>query len=321
MKRTVKILLITAAVLIVAGALLIGGALASAHWDLTALSGASYETNTVVIADAFRDISIVTDTDDIVFRPSDDGKCTVVFVEDGTERHSAAVQNGTLTIDVTADRKWSDGILSFSSRASSVTIFLPRGEYASLSIRESTGDISIPADFGFENVRIALSTGDVDCRASASGEIRIEGDTGRIRMEGAKADSLALSVTTGRVELRSVACGGTLELNVSTGKTFLTDVSCGRFVTGGSTGDLRMENVTAEGLVSVKRSTGDVELTSCDAGELQITTETGDVTGTLRSEKVFIVRSDTGKIDVPETVSGGKCAITTDTGDIRIQIQ
>jgi hypothetical protein len=40
----------------------------------------------------------------------------------------------------------------------------------------------------------------------------------------------------------------------------------------------------------------------------------------LLSEKVFITKSDTGRIDVPETVTGGKCKITTDTGSIRIYI-
>ena len=47
---------------------------------------------------------------------------------------------------------------------------------------------------------------------------------------------------------------------------------------------------------------------------------TGDVTGSLCSEKVFIARSDTGHISVPETVNGGKCSITTDTGDIIITL-
>ena len=48
--------------------------------------------------------------------------------------------------------------------------------------------------------------------------------------------------------------------------------------------------------------------------------DTGDVSGTLLTEKVFVVRSGSGKIRVPETVSGGMCKITTSTGDVSIQI-
>ncbi len=47
----------------------------------------------------------------------------------------------------------------------------------------------------------------------------------------------------------------------------------------------------------------------------------GDVKGTLLSEKAFFAESDTGDIDVPKTNVGGRCEITTDTGDIQIQIQ
>ena len=70
----------------------------------------------------------------------------------------------------------------------------------------------------------------------------------------------------------------------------------------------------------MERSTGDVRFDRCDAASLEIKTGTGDVTGSLCSEKVFIARSDTGHISVPETVNGGKCSITTDTGDIIITL-
>ena len=51
-----------------------------------------------------------------------------------------------------------------------------------------------------------------------------------------------------------------------------------------------------------------------------MTTDTGEVKGTLRSEKIFFTESDTGKISVPKSVTGGRCEITTDTGDIEIEI-
>jgi len=58
----------------------------------------------------------------------------------------------------------------------------------------------------------------------------------------------------------------------------------------------------------------------CDAGEIYVDTDTGDVSGTLLSDKVFIVKTDTGKIDVPNSISGGRCEIETDTGDVKISI-
>ena len=49
-------------------------------------------------------------------------------------------------------------------------------------------------------------------------------------------------------------------------------------------------------------------------------TDTGDVRGSLLSEKVFIVNTDTGRKEVPDTITGGRCEITTDTGDVKITI-
>lgn len=42
-----------------------------------------------------------------------------------------------------------------------ITVYLPKGEYAVLSINGSTGNIEIAEDFSFESVDIAISTGDV----------------------------------------------------------------------------------------------------------------------------------------------------------------
>lgn len=82
-----------------------------------------------------------------------------------------------------------------------------------------------------------------------------------------------------------------------------------------------MNHVIATEDLSIERSTGDVILEGIDAGEIDVKTSTGDVTGTLLSEKVFITETNTGRVKVPKTVTGGKCEIKTSTGDILIDIQ
>ena len=118
-----------------------------------------------------------------------------------------------------------------------------------------------------------------------------------------------------------MTCTGDVSVNVSTGKTVMTDVVCQNMDSNGSTGKISLQNVAASGTLSIKRSTGDVHFDGCDAAEIYVTTDTGSVTGTLLSEKVFIAASDTGRIDVPKTATGGRCEITTDTGDIRLSVK
>ena len=319
MSKATKIWLITAASLVTIGVILFASVMTAYHWDFSRLSTERFETNTHEISEEFSGIKMNTDTADILFAASSDNTCRVVCYEEEKMKHSVRVQDDTLMVSAADDRGWYEHI-GFSSHSPTVTVYLPQTEYESLTIQESTGDITLPKDFTFGSVDLDLSTGHVDSRASSLGRIRIKTSTGDIRLQDVFAGELDLTVSTGHVAVMSVSCEGNVGVSVSTGKTELTDISCNSFSSTGSTGNIALKNVLTEEKISIERSTGDVRFEECDAGEMEIQTDTGSVTGSLLSSKVFIVHSDTGKIDVPETTSGGKCKITTDTGDIKIII-
>ena len=266
---------------------------------MTACSSSEYETNVHEINEEVNSISIKTATAHIEFVPSDDGICRVVCYEEAKERHSIEVQNGTLTINVLNDKEWYDYI-GVNIDSPKITVYLPEVEYSSLTIEESTGDIKISKDFGFKSIDISLSTGNVKCYASATEAIKIVASTGDIYAENISA--------------------GSLDLTVSTGKVHLSDIMCKNLTSIGSTGDVSLINVLATEKISIERSTGDITLEFSDAAELFITTDTGNVKGSLLTNKVFITKTDTGRINVPNSITGGRCEITTDTGDIKISI-
>jgi len=321
MKKNTKGWLLLAAALILGGLLLFGVAMTMNHWDFSLLGSAKYEARTVDINDGFRNISIRTDEDDIVFLPSGSGKCRVEFYERDKVTHSAEVKGATLTIGVNDTRGPLDHIGLFSVGSPKITVYLPQREYASLVIEGDTGDVELPKAFRFESIAITADTGDVECQASASGPVGIHLSTGSITLGSASAGQLDLSVSSGDVDVYSVDCAGDVKLSVSTGKAVLSDLSCRSFLSDGNTGSILLTNVIAADRINIERSTGDVELDRCDASELYITTDTGDVRGTLLSEKVFLTQSDTGRIDVPKTISGGRCEISTDTGDITMTVK
>ncbi len=315
-----KLWIIIAISLLAVGFLIFSGAMIALSFDFTALSTVTYETNTYELSEDFNKISIDADAAEIEFVLSDNKQCKIVCVEKEKLKYSVAVKDKTLTIGTVNTRKWYDYIgISFGE--AKITVYLPKTEYASLHIKGSTGDIEIPKDFEFETVDISASTGAVACYASASELMKIKLTTGDIRVENASVGMLDLSVTTGGVTASSVNCEGDIKVAVSTGKTKLTDISCKGFISSGSTGKVILKNVIAAGNFSVERSTGDVIFEGSDAAEIYVKTSTGDVTGTLLSEKVFITETNTGSVDVPKTVTGGKCEIKTSTGDIKIDIQ
>ena len=319
MKGSTKFWLIASAVLIFSGSILFVGVMASVNWDFRRLATVQYVTNSHEITEAFENIALETDTADIRFVMSEDGKCRVECTEEEKATHSVAVNEGTLVIRVNDQRKWYEHI-GISIGSPRITVYLTKSEFARLSVRGSTGDVEVAKDFLFSEVDISLSTGDVRYGASASGNVRIKLSTGDLFVEGISAGSLELITSTGNVVASGTVCLGDFSVHVTTGKVRMTDVSCKNLTATGSTGDLLLTRVIAEERCAVERSTGDIIFERSDAAEISVITETGDVTGSLLTGKTFISHSDTGKVVLPDSTLGGRCEITTDTGDIRITV-
>lgn len=299
MGKNTKIWLLIAASLILTGCLIFGGVMTMLNWDFAKLSTHKYETNQYSISEKFDSISITADTADIIFLVSENDSVSVTCKEREKEKHSVFVEDGTLVIKLEDNRKWYDYI-SIHLGSPKITVSLPQGAYDALNISSHTGDIEIPQQFSFASADISLSTGDVNCQASTTEKLKIQTSTGDITVKNLSA--------------------GELELQVSTGRTVLTDVQCNALVSTGNTGNVCLRNVIATEKLSIERSTGDVTFDRCDAGEIVVKTDTGDITGSLLSGKIFLPESDTGKVDVPRTTTGGKCRLSTNTGDIKISI-
>lgn len=318
MSKSVKIWLVIGASLLLIGAIIFGGVMMALNWDFSKLSTIKYETNEYEISDGYKNIKVITDAADITFIPS--GNTKVVCYEDSKSKHSVTIQDDTLLIEIRNDKKWYEYIgINFASPK--ITVYIPESEYGALIINSSTSGVEIPKEFKFESIDISQSTGDVNCYATVMGDAKIKVSTGDITVKKAYFGSLDLKATTGRINVSDVECAGDLLIKVSTGNAKLTNVKCNDIISTGSTGDIILTNLIAAENIDIKRSTGNVKFDLCDASELLINTDTGNVKGTLLSDKVFIVKTDTGKINVPETTNGGKCKITTDTGDIKIEIK
>lgn len=319
MSRKIAVWLIVAAALLLLGGLIFGGAMTMLKWDFSKLSTVKYETNEYRISEIYQDITVMGGTADLVFVPSENAETTVTCYEQEYSKHTVSVRDGVLEIRVEDARQWYHyiGIHFVNPR---ITVALPSGQYGALFVQADTGDVEIPKAFTFESVEVAVTTGSVKNSASASGEVRIQTTTGMVNVDDISAGSLAISVETGMVAASGIRCAGDAELRMTTGKAEVTHVECRNFTSRGSTGRITMNGLWAEEKLSIERSTGDVKFDRCDAGEIFVKTDTGDVTGTLLTGKLFVTHTDTGRVKVPEAINGGKCQITTDTGDIKLSI-
>lgn len=319
MKKTAKFCLLIVSVLLILGLLAFAWVMTKYNWDFTKLNTVKYQTNTYGITESFNNIHLETDTADIVFAPTTDDKCSIICYEETKAPHSATVLDNTLSIKTVNKKSWYDYInINFSSPK--ITIYLPEAQYAALLISESTGDIEVPKDFNFDKVDISLSTGDVDF-SGVSKSLKIKTNTGDVSVKSTSVEKLDLKASTGAISVSGTACSGDTNLNISTGKTTLTDFKCKNLTSNGTTGDIYLSRVIATEKISITRDTGNVKFEGSDASEILVETDTGDIQGNLLTEKVFIATSDTGRVDTPKTITGGKCELSTDTGNIKITIK
>lgn len=318
MKKFVNIIILSSVFLILAGMIMFVIVLSVNKWDFGKFSIGSVSTNTYQIEEEFSNIMIEETTSDIDFVYVEDGNCKVVAKEYSKVSHLVEVTDGTLTIKEDDQRKWHEKLFNFSD--TKVTVYINQKVLNNLTIDTETGDVDINNKFTFSNILINGSTADVELYATTLESVLINLDTGDIEVSNTSCGNMDLKVSTGDIEIENLNCLNKLKITVSTGDVEIENVSCKDFSSDGSTGRITLNNVLVNNNMNIKRDTGDVRLNKCDAGSIDIETSTGDVRGTLLSNKIFNVDTDTGKKKVPESISGGICKIITDTGDIIIEI-
>ena len=319
MKTKLIIALVIAAGLIFIGIAVAACGFAMSGFDIKKLTTDPEITNYVTPEQDFDSIIIDATTADLKILPSTDGKCKIDLVERENLYFMPSVENGILTINEIDDRKWYEYI-GISWGNMSITLYLPKEQYDSLTVELTTGRAQIDSGLEFGKVDIKATTGSVKCEAKVTESLAIKCTTGLIYASGADVDTIKLKASTGSIELCNSSCK-TLEVEATTGSIKLSEVSgTGDFDIEATTGKINLSDVVTEGDLTIEADTGDVIFKRCDAANLNITTDTGDVEGSLLSSKVFFYETDTGDVELPRTDEGGKCNIETDTGDITVTI-
>lgn len=257
----------------------------------------SEETKIYNINEEYDDIKIDADILDINIHLSNNEN-KIVYTENKKIKIETNIVDGVLTINQKDDRKFYDKLFDFSDLE--MDLYLTKDLINCLNIENSTGDIEIDKGITFYDVNIVNSTGDVEFKSNVSNNLKIVNSTGDVNIE-------------------NIIVLGNSEIKTSTGDIELINVKSNNLDLKVATGDIELSKVISINELKINGSTGDVELDEVDASDIYIEVDTGDVEGTISSSKIFIARSNTGYIDVPETTIGGICKIITSTGNIKIR--
>lgn len=321
MSKTKKIVLIVACVVVGVGLIVSGIGLYSLGFDFRELETYKLQTRVYELEEDFTTLHVDMRTADLILLPAQDNKTKVVCLEKENEPHTVLVADGALKIQTENHRKWYDYI-GFGFGGQEVTVYLPKSEYAKITVEMNTGDISVAKDFSFGQVKITVDTGDVVWSAGVGESLAIETDTGDIEVRSLSSEAvMQFTSDTGDMDIFDITCK-TLKMKTDTGDLELDKITVTESAgIQATTGDLELEGVLVGNTLSIQTTTGDVEIGNSDAETIKIVTNTGDVEGVLLSDKIFVAKTDTGKVDVPKTTSGGVCEVNTDTGDIQFRIK
>ena len=222
------------------------------------------ETHEYEIKECFKDITIIADTADIQFILSENLTSYVVCEEEKNAKHSVAVKDNTLRIEVYDNQKWYEHI-AINISAPKITVYLGKGEMGNISIKSDTGNISL------NNI-------------NASGKIAVEADTGNIKLAACDACEVSINNDTGNIILDDVIATGKLAIETDTGNVKFEACDASEVFIETDTGDVTGSFLTDK-VVFAESDTGNIDVPKVIADEkCEIITDTGNIKITIEQK-------------------------------------
>lgn len=319
MKKGKKIALIAAGCMILVGLVMAAGGLAAARFDVSGLNTVSLETNTYEIEEAFHHISIDGAGSDVRLYPWEEDTCKVVCTEEDDVTFEMEVKDDTLHI---VRHNSGVRILHFGVflEETGISVYLPEKAYGSLVILTSSGNVTVPEEFQFASADVRSTSGEIKMLASIGGSLSAQSQSGNIQVGNASPETLEAKSTSGEITIEAVKTKAEIQVKSTSGDVTLTDVEGKAIAATTTSGEITLSRVVLAENIQLKSTSGDIELRDSDGAELSIQTTSGKVSGTLLSEKIFRIDTTSGDTNVPPSASGGKCEVTTRSGDVDFQI-
>ena len=295
-----KVLLVMAAALCTLGLTVLTVSFVGVGFDFQKLDTVEPSSEVYEFAEGFDRIVLGVNTADVRFVVSEDGVARVATAERSDKKHSVLVTDGKLIIRA-SDEAWYKQLFGFYFGKEEITVYLPEKTIYSLMAKSSTGDVTLSSGLAFNNVDIETNTGDIRVESEVRGLLLAEIDTGYVFIENTRTASIKVEGDTSDVTICNMQISGRVDIETDTG-------------------DVKLKNTIVTGNMNIETDTGDIRFDKADAANLYLVTSTGDVEGTLLSDKIFDVKTQTGDKELPGSANGGLCKIRSSTGDIEIDI-
>ncbi len=280
MEKYKRKIIFVATILIVIGAAFMLTAFGFMGFDTNELSTANVATKNYDIGEKFDSIKIEDSDCNVQIADSTNGKCSVVFHGNDKMEIVPKVEDGVLNLEMNENRGWYK-FIGLDYAKNDLLVYLPSDEYKDLKIKSNSTDIFVDESSSFQNVNLETTSGDLRVTGKVTNVLEVKTASGVVNLDNAVAGKIKTETTSG-------------------------DINCNKVI---ATGDLDLES-----------KSGDVSLIECDGKTIEISTTSGDVSGTLLTEKKILADSSSGKIFVPNFNVEDVCKVTTNSGDIMVNV-
>ncbi len=313
MTNAKKNALIIGGVLVGTGVLIAAAAMFAIDFDFSKMSTVEMITETSVIDTDFSEISVDAISCNVRLLPSEDEECRIVCRQGDSYTHTAEVKNGVLEI-CQVDKAWHVVEINIIEEES-MQIYLPKDTFNKLDIQTVSGNVDIPETFSFGDAKLQATSGTLKMKAAVTGELLTETVSGEIFIQDTDCHTISADTTSGDVFLSKLKAEQ-VTIQTTSGDLKLENMETGDFTLNTSSGDMRMSDLIAQDEIIAESISGNLIFDKCDGAKLDISTSSGDVKGQLLSAKTFQVKTSSGDIDVPDSVSEEICKIHTVSGDV-----
>lgn len=315
MRKTPKVILVTAAALIGTGTLLSCGAWAAAGFDTARLSTVNYDWHQtvsvledeaasphgrIVITSEFENVRLESTDGDAIELEYWTGNCQSVSVED---------TDGVLKINV--DSKPLEGVIVDLSPSeaggvddTSTVVRVPASFTGEVEVHSDSGEVFAENVHGLAGLRASNSNGDVVAKNVSAAELDTINENGDTLLSGVEADAILATNFNGDISLGGATAREAEVVNES--------------------GDIMLVNMTLESALTCNSVNGDISAQRLDVVTSSVENANGDIyLSYLGDESAYRIdaHSNLGDVDAPHGGDGSvDRAIDVDSGLGDIQI-
>ena len=219
-------------------------------------------------------------SEDIVFRPSEDGQIHIRYFKRDDVTYKAYTEQG---IDSDAGNTL---VFTRTATSGSTQLFYFGSRYES-----EAPDVQVALPKGL-SVDLITASGDVELNGISVASLSIATVSGEVDLTQVQVDSLAIGTTSGDMDLEQTTAAGETVLTTTSGETELEDCTLNRADFTSVSGDLSGHAVIA-GDITVGTTSGDVELDLSGspahaAGEISTTSGEMNLQGLQPKSEYFV---------------------------------